>query len=309
MPVIRSYPQATALIDTDAFVIDRIGVGTMFIEAKDMPFCFANILRTGNVNNDSPFEIQNNVGWFNWTVPDGYVPGDGIGLSAVGGILSEGDFPAAVDVLLEYAMISVNGGAVGLGPYSASGNSYAPGVEQLIFMTGNFSPDWTQQGLGQAATGAGSFYQTGGYTLIDGTPAGYAGEGMLNLNFPGDPAGFYFGPIGFIPDIATTATQVPLTTTLNPGDVVTFWFVVFVTVTDVSNPTRTAYGAITNLRVTTTNAPDTEIDLSTIHVGFNTGGVNVPTTQGTSTYNPWRAVEASAPPLSTDHQDLFLGHV
>src|SRR5258706_3591679 len=35
-PVIRGYTQATDLHSTDAFVIDRIGVGTMYIEAGDM---------------------------------------------------------------------------------------------------------------------------------------------------------------------------------------------------------------------------------------------------------------------------------
>ncbi len=264
------------------------------------------IIRTVNVNNDSPFEIQNNVGWFNWTVPEGYVAGDDVTLTASGGALSEGAFPAAFEIMLEYDMITVNGGAVGVGPYSGSGHSYAPGVVQKDFISGNFFPNWTSQGLGQTATGGGSFYQFGGYTLIDGAGGGYAGEGMLNLNFPGDPAGFYFGPLGFIPDIATTAIQVALTTTLSPGDVVTFWFVVFVTATDVANPTRTVYGVVTDLTVTTPNAPDTVIDLATIHVGFNTGGTAVPTTQGPATYNPWRAVEAISPPLSTDHQDLYL---
>lgn len=32
MPLFRSYPEATSLEPTDAFVIDRIGVGTMYIE-------------------------------------------------------------------------------------------------------------------------------------------------------------------------------------------------------------------------------------------------------------------------------------
>lgn len=34
MPVIRDYPQATSLEPTDAFVIDREGVGTMYVEAS-----------------------------------------------------------------------------------------------------------------------------------------------------------------------------------------------------------------------------------------------------------------------------------
>lgn len=35
MGQVRSYPQATSIEDTDAFLIDRIGVGSMFIEAQD----------------------------------------------------------------------------------------------------------------------------------------------------------------------------------------------------------------------------------------------------------------------------------
>ncbi len=34
MPLIRSYPEAPTLFSTDAFVLDRIGVGTMFIEGE-----------------------------------------------------------------------------------------------------------------------------------------------------------------------------------------------------------------------------------------------------------------------------------
>lgn len=33
MPLVRDYPEATSLEPTDAFIIDRVGVGTMFVEA------------------------------------------------------------------------------------------------------------------------------------------------------------------------------------------------------------------------------------------------------------------------------------
>lgn len=36
MPNIRDYPQAFTLENTDAFVMDRIGVGTLFIEGDDI---------------------------------------------------------------------------------------------------------------------------------------------------------------------------------------------------------------------------------------------------------------------------------
>lgn len=36
MPLFRSYPQATSLEDTDAFPLDRIGTGTMYVEFADM---------------------------------------------------------------------------------------------------------------------------------------------------------------------------------------------------------------------------------------------------------------------------------
>lgn len=36
MPAIRDYPQATSLVSTDAFVIDRLTTGTMFIEALNL---------------------------------------------------------------------------------------------------------------------------------------------------------------------------------------------------------------------------------------------------------------------------------
>ncbi len=36
MPQIRAYPQATVLDPTDAFVLDRIGTGTMYIEGLNL---------------------------------------------------------------------------------------------------------------------------------------------------------------------------------------------------------------------------------------------------------------------------------
>jgi hypothetical protein len=36
MPDIRQYPQATSLLPSDAFVIDRLGIGTMYITADDL---------------------------------------------------------------------------------------------------------------------------------------------------------------------------------------------------------------------------------------------------------------------------------
>lgn len=38
MPRIRDYPEAGSLLPTDAFVIDREGAGTEFIEAQNMGF-------------------------------------------------------------------------------------------------------------------------------------------------------------------------------------------------------------------------------------------------------------------------------
>jgi len=38
LPQFRQYPQANSIISTDAFLIDRIGIGTMYIEAQNMPF-------------------------------------------------------------------------------------------------------------------------------------------------------------------------------------------------------------------------------------------------------------------------------
>lgn len=35
MPQFRAYPQANSIVGTDAFVIERLGVGTMYIEAQN----------------------------------------------------------------------------------------------------------------------------------------------------------------------------------------------------------------------------------------------------------------------------------
>lgn len=36
MPLFRQYPETTVLQPTDAFVIDRIGVGTLYIEGQNV---------------------------------------------------------------------------------------------------------------------------------------------------------------------------------------------------------------------------------------------------------------------------------
>lgn len=36
MPEVRNYPEATSLLDTDAFILDRLGIGTMYIEVENM---------------------------------------------------------------------------------------------------------------------------------------------------------------------------------------------------------------------------------------------------------------------------------
>lgn len=36
MPLFRDYPQTTVLQPTDAFVLDRNGVGTLYIEAQNL---------------------------------------------------------------------------------------------------------------------------------------------------------------------------------------------------------------------------------------------------------------------------------
>lgn len=41
MPQLRQYPQVTSLVDTDAFSLDRVGTGTVFIETED--FLGANL--------------------------------------------------------------------------------------------------------------------------------------------------------------------------------------------------------------------------------------------------------------------------
>ena len=38
MPEFRQYPQAVSLNPTDAFLIERVNIGTMYIEAQDMEF-------------------------------------------------------------------------------------------------------------------------------------------------------------------------------------------------------------------------------------------------------------------------------
>lgn len=40
MPTIRQYGQVTSLLPTDAFVLDRIGVGTVYIEEQNLSTIF-----------------------------------------------------------------------------------------------------------------------------------------------------------------------------------------------------------------------------------------------------------------------------
>lgn len=46
MPQIRQYPQAGSILATDAFVIDRIGQGTMFVENTNLTQGFRASMRT-----------------------------------------------------------------------------------------------------------------------------------------------------------------------------------------------------------------------------------------------------------------------
>lgn len=78
MPQVRSYPEATLLLTTDAFVLDRIGQGTMFIEAQNMATGF-RVIQTNDTNMTSgvapspPLDhvIWDNAGGFAVATPPG----------------------------------------------------------------------------------------------------------------------------------------------------------------------------------------------------------------------------------------------
>lgn len=59
MPLFRQYQQAFSLNPTDAFVIDRIGIGTMFVEANVLPSGANGVMLSadlppGNTDNWTP---------------------------------------------------------------------------------------------------------------------------------------------------------------------------------------------------------------------------------------------------------------
>ncbi len=67
MPQIRSYPQATTLLPTDAFVIDRIGTGTEFIQGLN--FIPTTLIWTANCfyEGSGPPTTSQLIG--GWSVP------------------------------------------------------------------------------------------------------------------------------------------------------------------------------------------------------------------------------------------------
>lgn len=80
MPGIRAYPQASSLLATDAFVIDRLGAGTMFIEGEALdgtPSLIASeaIAAGALVNvwsNGGAFAVRNASSSSSTTPADGY---------------------------------------------------------------------------------------------------------------------------------------------------------------------------------------------------------------------------------------------
>lgn len=92
MPLIRSYPEAGSLNATDAFVIDREGVGTMFIEGQFLGGSGDRVLTTfqgvgspgdGAWLGTEPFPVTvlypaDWGGLFGWVLPDSLPDDDAV---------------------------------------------------------------------------------------------------------------------------------------------------------------------------------------------------------------------------------------
>lgn len=115
MPTLRSYPQVTNLLGTDAIMLDRVGVGTVWIQASD--FLTA-------INAQSPYDVAMN---YNSTPPpnanvltfiaarDFTLPANFVG--------SQAEFitgPSAAPVVLS---IQHNGATVGTITFNGTGNN------------------------------------------------------------------------------------------------------------------------------------------------------------------------------------------
>lgn len=259
-------------------------------------------LRGASVDFNSIEPRKETEGFINCTLPLTYVTGDpDISIEVRGGVLADGLFPDTFEVFTNSYIFTLDGGVVGIGPYSVSGHSYAAGVERLTWGGGTVST-WVASGLGQTGTRFNmGGTNTDGYVLEDGAVGGFAGEGGLLI-----APGTWYGPIGWNPRLGTIFTQVPLTTELSPGQAVTFSLSCFAESTDAANPDRTIYPVITEIIITAGGVAQV-LDLSTMQCGFNTGGIAVATSsEGPQTYGAYRLVSLGEPAASTDHSDFYL---
>lgn len=83
MPQIRQYPQATSLLPTDAFIIDRIGTGTEYITATNaLPTSIILALNSFYEGSTPPTTSQLLGGWvvpFAITMPADYASAVALG--------------------------------------------------------------------------------------------------------------------------------------------------------------------------------------------------------------------------------------
>ncbi len=260
----------------------------------------ATYLRGPSVDTTATGATKDSYCWFNFTVPMDYVSGEDITFNVVGGVVAETVAPSSVFAYYSGAIVTVNGGVVGIGPYSVSGHSYQIGATVNQYNPTN-SSFITSVGLDNAVSFTCNDTIRITQILADGVVAGYSGEGVYSY-----PAPAYKGPIGWAPALFEDGvSSFPAGTPFAPGDTVSVYLDMYCEQTDGGNPDLLVYPVMQSLTVTY-GAHSIPIALTDIHGGFNTGGTAVMTTSGSQTYNAWHAVSASVPAPSTRYADPWL---
>ena len=149
MPQFRQYPQANSLVSTDAFLIDRIGVGTMYIQAGNMPFA-SNPAYDIAMNFEGALPVNAPIFVFN------AVRGYSIPLNASGSKFTVQTAPTANVALT----VNHNNSAVGSITFSANSTTGTASMTATSFVAGDeliiYTPSDVHGAQSLAITFAGS---------------------------------------------------------------------------------------------------------------------------------------------------------
>lgn len=215
---------------------------------------------------------------------------------------STGDFPDTFEMFADFLVYQLNGEALNLAPYVASGYSYTVGRQFWFY--GDMLTSWNTLGpvtLNHASPGQTEFATNQALTDVTAGSGGFTGEGVIIGGLDTEVAGWNW--------LRNSGTTHDTSKTLIAGSVFTLVPYLQVLPSDFSNPDRTMFMKLLSASMTwvpfSGSPVTTTIDLSTAQVGFNTGAVAAPGEFGPYTYSALRSIEDASAPESSVYQDLF----